>query len=77
MLLAAAFLALSCTQAHADELAVEAFLQGRLALPDIARVNATVLDRRPGLDADVNALLAADGIAREPAQNEIAALAGA
>jgi 1-deoxy-D-xylulose-5-phosphate reductoisomerase len=61
----------------ADEVAVEAFLARRLGFQDIARVNAAVLDRRPGLDGDVAALLSADGLARDLARDEIAVLAGA
>lgn len=61
----------------ADEVAVEAFLARRLGFQDIARVNGAVLDRRPGLDGDVAALLSADGLARDLARDEIAALAGA
>lgn len=58
----------------ADEVAVESFLAGRIAFGDIQRVNARVLDQRPGLDGSVERLLAADGRARELAHAEIEAL---
>ena len=61
----------------ADEVAVEAFLERRLSLHDIARVNGSVLDRRPDLADSVAELLRADGIARDLARQEIAALASA
>lgn len=60
----------------ADEIAVDAFLARRLPLTDIARVNGAVLDRRPDLADSVAELLRADGIARDLARAEIAALAG-
>ncbi len=58
----------------ADEIAVEAFLREEIALPDIARVNARVMDRRPGLDRTVDDLLRADLLARDMAREEIGAL---
>ncbi len=59
----------------ADEVAVDAFLDHRIAFPDITRINDQVLQQRPGLDGDVANLLAADGRARELARDQIAALA--
>lgn len=58
----------------ADEVTVAAFLAGEIAFGDIPRINARVLDRRPGLDRDVPALLRADAIARELAREEIESL---
>jgi len=58
----------------ADEIAVEAFLREEIALPDIARVNRRVMDRRPGLDRTVDDLLRADLQARNMAREEIGAL---
>ena len=57
------------------EVSVDAFLERRLRLTDIARVNGAVLDRRPDRSASVAELLSADGIARDLARREIAALA--
>ncbi len=61
----------------ADEIAVAAFLREEIAFPEIARINRTVLDRRPGLDGSVEDLLRSDGIARSLASLEIAALSAA
>jgi len=61
----------------ADEVAVDAFLARRIAFPDITRVNRDVLDRRPGLDRDVENLLRADGLARELARGRVEELAAA
>lgn len=61
----------------ADEVTVQAFLDGRIAFPDIHRINRAVLDKRPGRDASVDALLSADERARELARDDIAALARA
>jgi 1-deoxy-D-xylulose-5-phosphate reductoisomerase len=59
----------------ADEVAVDAFLERRIAFRDITRVNREVLDSRPGLDGGVPELLQADGRARELARDRVAALA--
>lgn len=61
----------------ADEVTVQAFLDGRIAFPDIHRINRAVLDKRPGHDDSVDALLCADERARELAREDIAALARA
>ncbi len=61
----------------ADEVAVEAFLNGQIGLTDIARINGAVLDRRPGLSGDLARLLRSDAAARELAADQIAALATA
>ncbi len=58
----------------ADEEAVQAFRSGRIGFQDIARVNRSVLERRPRLSGSVDALLAADQRARELARAEIARL---
>jgi 1-deoxy-D-xylulose-5-phosphate reductoisomerase len=59
----------------ADEEAVQAFRSGRIGFQDIARVNRSVLERRPRLSGSVDALLAADRRARELARGEIERLA--
>ena len=59
----------------ADEIAVEAFLAGEIGFDDIVRIDASVLERRPGLDRSVAALLEADGRARALAREEIRGLA--
>jgi 1-deoxy-D-xylulose-5-phosphate reductoisomerase len=58
----------------ADEIAVEAFLNGEIAFPDIPRINRRVLDQRPGLDGSVEDLLRADRIARSLARQEVESL---
>ncbi len=60
----------------ADEVAVAAFLAGEIGFQDIARVNRRVLERRPGLDHSVEALLRADARARELARSEVDDLRG-
>jgi len=57
----------------ADEVAVRAFLDGEIAFQEIARINRTVLEMRPGLDDSIDALLRADSRARELARREVAA----
>ncbi|MSR61868.1 MAG: 1-deoxy-D-xylulose-5-phosphate reductoisomerase [Planctomycetes bacterium] len=63
----------------ADEEAVQAFRDGRIGFQDIARINRSVLEKRPRLSgstvASVDALLEADLRARALAQHEIARLA--
>ena len=56
-----------------DEVAVQAFLDARIQFTDINRINASVLDRRPGLSSSLEELLAADRIARELAREQVAA----
>jgi 1-deoxy-D-xylulose-5-phosphate reductoisomerase len=63
-----------CVLNAADEVAVQAFLEARIAFGDIHQVNGRVLDRRPGLSGSVERLLEADGLARELARAEIEAL---
>lgn len=58
----------------ADEIAVEAFLAGRIPFPEIARLDARVLDRRTGRGETIEDLLRSDERAREMARSEIAAL---
>jgi 1-deoxy-D-xylulose-5-phosphate reductoisomerase len=58
----------------ADEVAVDAFLRSRIRFGDIGRVNARVLDRRPGFGPGVEDLLAADRLARGLASAEIESL---
>jgi 1-deoxy-D-xylulose-5-phosphate reductoisomerase len=59
----------------ADEEAVGAFRAGRIGFQDIARINRSVLDRRPRLSGSLEALLAADQVARGLARAEVARLA--
>lgn len=59
----------------ADEVAVGAFLDERIAFLDICSINDSVLDRRPGTDASVDELLDADSVARRLARDEVSALA--
>ena len=59
----------------ANEIAVEAFLAGRLDFPGIHRVNAATLDRvapAAGEAASIEALLALDARAREAARAQVA-----
>jgi 1-deoxy-D-xylulose-5-phosphate reductoisomerase len=62
-----------CVLNAANEVAVEAFLDGRIAFPDIAATDATVLEalgHRPS-PADVAGVLALDAEARSLAQSRI------
>ena len=64
----------------ANEIAVEAFLDGRLRFDGIHRVNAQALERVLPQDSDarsIEALLALDARARDAARAHVAALAGA
>ena len=51
---------------------MEAFLDGTIRFGDIAEVSARALALRPGWDTDVDALLRADGRARELAREDVA-----
>ena len=51
----------------ANEIAVAAFLEGRLAFPGIAATIAATLEVLPVADADLASILAADAMARETA----------
>ncbi|MCB9916540.1 MAG: 1-deoxy-D-xylulose-5-phosphate reductoisomerase [Planctomycetes bacterium] len=64
-----------CVLNAADEVAVAAFLAGELDFRDIQRVNARVLDQRPGRAGSLAELLAADARARELARAEVSAAA--
>jgi 1-deoxy-D-xylulose-5-phosphate reductoisomerase len=57
-----------------DEVAVEAFLAGRIGFCDIERVNRRVLERRPGLTGSIERLVEADQLARKLATEELDAL---
>lgn len=61
----------------ADEVAVEAFLEGRIPFREIHRANEAMLDARPGMDQDIDALLAADQHARQATRDWIATRHGA
>jgi len=58
----------------ADEVAVGAFLEGRIRFTHINRINTAVLGLRPGLHGSVDQLLEADRLARDLARGQIAAL---
>jgi 1-deoxy-D-xylulose-5-phosphate reductoisomerase len=62
-----------CVLNAADEVTVQAFLDGRIGFQDIERVNRSVLDRRPGAAGSVEELLESDRIARELARAELGA----
>ncbi len=56
----------------ANEVAVQAFLEGQLAYPDIARVIAVSLDEVPGAAAEtLEAVMAADGAGRAAARRAL------
>lgn len=63
----------TCVLNAADEIAVEAFLGGRISFPAIARVVEDTLERMPGSQAStVDDILAIDGAARRVARDVIA-----
>lgn len=64
-----------CTLNAADEVAVAAFLEGRIGFQDIGRVNRSVLDRRPRAGEDLQALLKLDADSRALAAETIDRLA--
>jgi len=64
-----------CVLNAADEVAVAAFLDGRIGFQEIVPVNRTVLERRPGLDESIEALLDADQKARRLALDQVEAAA--
>jgi len=59
----------------ADEVAVAAFLEGRIGFQDIVAINRTVLESRTGVAHGVEGLLASDALAREKALAEVERLA--
>jgi len=64
--------ALPCALNAADEVAVAAFLDGRLAFPGIAQVVGRVLEKMPGAKlSSIDDVLAADAEARRLANAEI------
>ena len=66
-----------CVLNAADEVAVAAFLGHEIGFQEIAEVNRTVLDARPGSGSSVSALLESDTTARQLARAAIEARAGA
>ena len=65
--------AATCVLNAADEIAVEAFLAGRIGFTDIARVVATTLDRIPAATpGSIHEILEQDRFAREMAREVIA-----
>lgn len=63
-----------CVLNAADEVAVAAFLAGGIDFQNIQKINARVLDQRPGLCSSIQELLEADDRARELARDEVATL---
>jgi 1-deoxy-D-xylulose-5-phosphate reductoisomerase len=61
-----------CVLNAADEIAVQAFLERRIAFPEITRVSRSVLERRPALSGSIDELLRADSLARDLARAEVA-----
>jgi 1-deoxy-D-xylulose-5-phosphate reductoisomerase len=62
----------TCVLNAADEIAVEAFLQGRIGFPAIARVVEETLQRMPDREpSSVEAILSIDGEARQVARDVI------
>ncbi len=64
-----------CALNAADEVAVHAFLRGEIKFTDIAKVNASTLDARPGLFGSIPKLTESDQRARALAQELIQASA--
>lgn len=61
----------------ANEVAVQAFLDGKIGLSEIALVNGSVMnDHKTRAAADLETILSADAWARERAEKEIAAMIG-
>jgi 1-deoxy-D-xylulose-5-phosphate reductoisomerase len=58
----------------ADEVAVDAFLAGRISFGDMHQIAARVLDGRPGLSGGIEARIESDRRARRQATAEIATL---
>lgn len=63
-----------CVLNASDEVAVAAFLEERIGFGDIQRINARVLDNRPGLSGSLDALLRADARARDLAREALPAV---
>lgn len=61
----------------ADEVAVEAFLDGRIAFGEIHAINLRALEGRSGLVGGIEARMESDRRAREQAEADIASLAAA
>jgi 1-deoxy-D-xylulose-5-phosphate reductoisomerase len=58
----------------ADEVTVQAFLDGQIAFPQITRINREVLGHRPRLEGSIERLLEADQRSRELARRAVAEL---
>ncbi|HED64223.1 MAG TPA: 1-deoxy-D-xylulose-5-phosphate reductoisomerase [Planctomycetes bacterium] len=61
-----------CALNAADEVACQAFLDGRISFQDIVPVGRSVLAARPGLEGDLASLLESDRISRGLAEREVA-----
>ncbi len=59
----------------ADEVAVEAFLQGSIPFAEVSRVNRSVLEARAGASSNLESIFAADRAARDEAHSRIRAYA--
>jgi 1-deoxy-D-xylulose-5-phosphate reductoisomerase len=64
-----------CVLNAADEVAVQAFLDGTIAFTDMNRVHRAALNQRQGDASSIEALMAADRRARAHAQETVQALA--
>jgi 1-deoxy-D-xylulose-5-phosphate reductoisomerase len=60
-----------CVLNASDEVAVQAFLDGRIRFQDIYRINRSVLEQREGASESIESLLGADKRARELARDQI------
>ena len=60
-----------CVLNASDEVAVAAFLAKEIGFADIHRINAAVLDQRPGLAGSLGELMQADAVARRLARDEV------
>jgi 1-deoxy-D-xylulose-5-phosphate reductoisomerase len=65
----------ACVLNAADEVAVQAFLDGKISFTDMNQVHRTALDQRQGDASSIEALMAADLRARAHAQKAVQNLA--
>ncbi len=63
-----------CVLNAADEIAVQAFLEGRIRFTDMNRVHHTALEQRQGDDSSIEALMEADKRARAHARQAVQAI---
>jgi 1-deoxy-D-xylulose-5-phosphate reductoisomerase len=65
----------ACALNAADEVAVQAFLDGTISFTDMNHVHRSALEQRQGDASSIEALMAADRLARTHAQQAVQALA--